>query len=224
MRLSIIAFTLTPLCGVDGLQPRAPPRTTPTFLSSYLSELLTGSSTTTRAGTNGQDNSIDFFSPATTNYNTFPKASLLNEDKVPSTIILPDETVMAPLAYAQIQQIIDVSRPYYNLRDEHLVYSSKTGVPAGFVCQVKAEMPLGREAGEMASGEAGRHMAIAGSVAAALNNPKDGKHYYLALDVEFEQFPVELVFLLSLPTSAQVTSTAILPYLLRFYAPISAIS
>jgi hypothetical protein len=51
-------------------------------------------------------------------------------------------------------------------------------------------MPLSYESGTMAVAEAGRHTAIAGSVAAALLNKEagtKGRHYYLALDANLRQ-------------------------------------
>lgn len=104
------------------------------------------------------------------------------------------------LDYDQVQQIIDVSRPYYKLENERQVtvplsddqtaenMHSKTPMQNGFLCTVDPDMAVGREAGTISSAEAGRHMAIAGSVAAALNQPKtkSGKHYYLAFEFELK--------------------------------------
>ena len=88
------------------------------------------------------------------------------------------------LNYDKIQSIIDVSRPYYNLCNERLVADNGLTFGKAFVCTVKPEMPIGSEIGPICAAEAGRHLAIAGSVAAALNQPscRPGKHYYLALD------------------------------------------
>jgi len=100
------------------------------------------------------------------------------------------------LDYSEIQNIIDVSRPYYKLENEFQVDIPATAtngltsaMPLGFSCTVDPEMSIGREAGSPISfPEAGRHMAIAGSVVAALNQPptKNGKHYYLAMDCHLE--------------------------------------
>lgn len=51
------------------------------------------------------------------------------------------------------------------------------GTVSGFV---RTEQPLGRERGPITGAEAGRHLAILGSCAAALANPRGEKHYYLA--------------------------------------------
>ena len=88
-----------------------------------------------------------------------------------------------PLGYEQfIQTRIDVSRPYYILENERAVMCTETRNPLGFFCTAEREMPLGREGGEFSTAEAGRHMAIAGSIAAALRQTNEGKFYYLALD------------------------------------------
>ena len=78
--------------------------------------------------------------------------------------------------YDQIQNSIDVSRPYHKLQNEHMVSTpavncNKT-LQNGFICTVKPEMPTGREVGPISAAEAGRHMGIAGSIAAALNQPE----------------------------------------------------
>ena len=88
------------------------------------------------------------------------------------------------LPYDEIQSIIDVSRPYYNLCNERLVADNGQTFGKAFVCTVKPEMPIGSEIGPVCAAEAGRHLAIAGSVAAALYQPssRPGKYYYLALD------------------------------------------
>ena len=84
------------------------------------------------------------------------------------------------MSYEAIQNIIDVSRPYYALTNECEV--KVDGKSIGFVAEVDQEMPFPYEGGQMGSSETVRHMAIAGSIAAALANPKKGKHYYLALN------------------------------------------
>lgn len=120
----------------------------------------------------------------------------------------PKESRKQKLDYDDIQKIIDVSRPYYKLENEICV-SSDSQVNSnkmeeepplathhnpimqhGFCCTVEPEMSIGREQGSHISfSEAGRHMAIAGSVVAALNQPaskKNGKRYYLAMDCLLE--------------------------------------
>ena len=93
------------------------------------------------------------------------------------------DAVFSTLCYDNfISERICVSRPYYMLENDKAVLADLENAIA-FSCSVTPKMPLGRECGDMIGGEAGRHMAIAGSVAAALRQkPKSGKHYYLALD------------------------------------------
>lgn len=55
-------------------------------------------------------------------------------------------------------------------------------VKAPFLASSTPESALGREAGPICGGEAGRHLAILGSCAAALANARPGKHYYLATE------------------------------------------
>jgi hypothetical protein len=101
------------------------------------------------------------------------------------------EEIHEKISYDDIQNLIDVSRPYYNLKDEHLVKDFTTGDTLGFAATVIPKMPLSYESGTMTAAEAGRHTVIAGSVAAALFNQEvlgnNGKHYYLALDAHLRQ-------------------------------------
>ena len=88
------------------------------------------------------------------------------------------------MPYDEIQSIIDISRPYYNLCNERLVADNGQTFGKASVCTIKPEIPIGSEFGPICAAEAGRHLAIVGSVAAALNQPssRPGKYYYLALD------------------------------------------
>lgn len=58
------------------------------------------------------------------------------------------------------------------------------GTVSGFV---RPEQPLGRERGPITGAEAGRHLAILGSCAAALANPRQERHYYLAVAAELRR-------------------------------------
>jgi hypothetical protein len=129
-----------------------------------------------------------------------------------------EDPIRRPLKYEQIQKIIDVARPYYKLENEAAIESSPDDINTtnlyeeqpmiSFMCTVKPEMPLCREPGPMASAEAGRHMAIAGSIAAALNNSKKSKHYYLALKNELTSIALpDDVTTSSTSTSSGVEST-----------------
>lgn len=76
---------------------------------------------------------------------------------------------------------IDVLPPYYALRDVALDEHGDV------TAQVSIEQPLGAEIGPISGAEAGRHLAIAGSVAAAFGNPAAGRHHYLATDAELRR-------------------------------------
>lgn len=58
---------------------------------------------------------------------------------------------------------------------------------------VAAEHPMLAEAGPIAAAEAGRHLAILGSCAAAMNNPTRARHYYLAREAYLERANSALV-------------------------------
>merc|ERR1712238_221724 len=82
--------------------------------------------------------------------------------------------VIENISYDAIQDLIDVSRPYHNLKNEAVVTNQNTGAFQGFSATVTPEMPLSYESGTMTAAEAGRHTAIAGSVATALLNQQQG--------------------------------------------------
>ncbi len=69
---------------------------------------------------------------------------------------------------------ICVTRPYFAL--ENLERDCTDQLVAG----VNVETPCLNEVGPITAAEAGRHLAILGSCAAADANPANGKHYYLA--------------------------------------------
>jgi hypothetical protein len=125
----------------------------------------------------------------------------LNNDIIPTNVakkiehpLTTQKGNMENISYDAIQDLIDVSRPYYNLKDETIITDLTTGTFNGFAATVTPEMPLSYESGYMTAAEAGRHTAIAGSVAASLLNKEagtKGKHYYLALDANLIQEPVD---------------------------------
>ena len=82
---------------------------------------------------------------------------------------------------AEIFERIDVLPPYFAL----------TGVtlqaPTTITATAPIEQPLGHEIGPISGAEAGRHLAICGSIAAAWANPKAGRFHYLATDAEFRR-------------------------------------
>jgi hypothetical protein len=73
-----------------------------------------------------------------------------------------------------IHSLIEVRAPYFAL--EQLDVRS-AGIATA---KVNVQQPRGRELGELAAAEAGRHLAILGSCACASLAPEAGKHFYLA--------------------------------------------
>ncbi len=69
---------------------------------------------------------------------------------------------------------VSVQAPYLALRNLEVL-------GAGWVAaEAPVEYPLGREVGPMSAAEAGRHLALVGSLAAASLQADDRQHYYLA--------------------------------------------
>ena len=85
------------------------------------------------------------------------------------------------LSVDEIFSRIDVLPPYYALRD---VAVDELG---DVTATVRIEQPLGAEIGPVSGAEAGRHLAIIGSLAAAAEHPADGRHHYLATDAEIRR-------------------------------------
>lgn len=76
----------------------------------------------------------------------------------------------------EVREKICVRPPYFKLTD--LAPFGHDGVQA----YVLFESPPGLERNERASAEVARHLAILGSCALARNNPRAGRHYYLATE------------------------------------------
>lgn len=76
---------------------------------------------------------------------------------------------------------IDVTPPYFALSD---IGVDERG---DVVATAPIEQPFGMEIGPITGAEAGRHLAIAGSLAAALRQPTAGRHHYLATDAEIRR-------------------------------------
>ena len=93
--------------------------------------------------------------------------------------------------YTDALPYIDVTPPYFALRNLSLLPPSSAGFPAvtGTFSREQALPP--QNANSFCGSELGRHAAILGSVAAAYSNPVKAKHYYLALDAtaDFVYFP-----------------------------------
>jgi len=85
-----------------------------------------------------------------------------------------DATALQPRVFSPLD-LIEVRAPYCALRD---VRSSQ---PGDATASVHPELPMDMEAGPVCAAEAGRHMAILGSVACATHKRESGKRlYYLA--------------------------------------------
>ncbi|MEM7094258.1 MAG: hypothetical protein AAF567_14745 [Actinomycetota bacterium] len=85
------------------------------------------------------------------------------------------------LSTDELFERIDVLPPYYALRE---VTVDATGLVHAIA---PIQQPLGAEIPPLSAAEAGRHLAICGSVAASLANPKAGRFHYLATDAEFRR-------------------------------------
>mmetsp|Transcript_20885 Transcript_20885/g.41923 ORF Transcript_20885/g.41923 Transcript_20885/m.41923 type:complete len:241 (-) Transcript_20885:965-1687(-) len=97
---------------------------------------------------------------------------------------------LVPLRFeADIENFIDISRPYYALENEHKITDGETGEVIGFVCTGRREMPTSRDSGGLACGEVGRHMAAAGTVAASLKNQSKNRFHYLASNYRVDVSP-----------------------------------
>ena len=79
-----------------------------------------------------------------------------------------------PVSTEEIFKLIDVREPYYALQD--LMFEQDNSVSA----KIPIQQDLYYEPLPISSSETGRHLAVLGSCACALNNPNKAKHYYLA--------------------------------------------
>jgi hypothetical protein len=91
----------------------------------------------------------------------------------------------AEYAPEQLLSRIEVSAPYLALREvqvdaDHVVSAT-----------VDREYAMGLEAGVISVAEAGRHLAILGSLAAASQQPTDERHFYLAHRAHIVSFPAQ---------------------------------
>lgn len=85
------------------------------------------------------------------------------------------------LSRAELFARICVRDPYFALHAVKVVGDGE--VTAG----VPVEQETGRECSPINAAEVGRHLAILGSCAASLVNPKEGQHYYLARRARLER-------------------------------------
>ncbi|MBK8012122.1 MAG: hypothetical protein IPK13_12300 [Deltaproteobacteria bacterium] len=80
----------------------------------------------------------------------------------------------------ELFELIEVRPPYFAIED---ICRLQDGT---LVATVPVEQALGDEDAAISSAEAGRHLAILGSCAAALANPERTKHFYLAYEANFK--------------------------------------
>jgi hypothetical protein len=82
--------------------------------------------------------------------------------------------------------------PLICVRDPYFAYQ-RFDVESGTVTSsIATEQPLRGEVGPMCAAEAGRHLAILGSCAAAMANPTRARHYYLAREAYAERTRVHV--------------------------------
>ncbi|MEM7321807.1 MAG: hypothetical protein AAF531_01875 [Actinomycetota bacterium] len=86
-----------------------------------------------------------------------------------------------PVSTEEIFSRIDVTPPYYALRD---VTRNDDGTVEASASRIQ---DLGQQVGPITAADAARHMAIMGSVGAGLDNPEPDRHMYLAYDAEFRR-------------------------------------
>lgn len=77
--------------------------------------------------------------------------------------------------------------PLICVRDPYFAFQSFNVASQAVMTSVAPEHPLGDELGPIAAAEAGRHLAILGSCAAAMENPIRARHYYLAREAYLER-------------------------------------
>ena len=98
--------------------------------------------------------------------------------KEQSNFTEPDDAAILDLIHSndleeRIQRLICVTKPYYALKN---LQESGNALQA----EINIENIFSGESTIISGAEAGRHLAILGSCALALQNPLDEKHYYLA--------------------------------------------
>jgi acyl-coenzyme A thioesterase PaaI-like protein len=98
-----------------------------------------------------------------------------------------DKAISSENAGEELRQYIAVRQPYYAL-------SNITIARDGYlIADVPIEMKDHNEVPGISLSEAGRHVAILGTLALANENPRKEKHYYLATDAMFERTHPEAI-------------------------------
>jgi 3-hydroxymyristoyl/3-hydroxydecanoyl-(acyl carrier protein) dehydratase len=94
--------------------------------------------------------------------------------------MLAEQPASFSMAARDIYPLICVRDPYFAFQRFDVDSETVTSV-------LSAEHPLVNEVGPIAAAEAGRHLAILGSCAAAMANPTRARHYYLAREAYIER-------------------------------------
>jgi hypothetical protein len=82
-------------------------------------------------------------------------------------------TSLRPLSFEDdIEDFLDIARPYYALTNEHAIVYKESGEMRGFLCTGRVEIPAGCENSDIPWADAIRQMAAAGTVTALLHNPQ----------------------------------------------------
>ncbi|SDU92396.1 hypothetical protein [Pseudomonas mucidolens] len=97
------------------------------------------------------------------------------------TFQIPSQSERVAVDMAKMASSIAVQRPYFAFRSLYKVLS-EWDIWGDF----KPEQPLGSESGPLATAEAGRHLAILGSCAAALSQTEGERVYYLAAQAKWD--------------------------------------
>jgi hypothetical protein len=97
--------------------------------------------------------------------------------------ILTSKSAFAPLLINKedLFRLIDIKEPYFAL--QNIFVDDKKFVTA----HIPIQQPIGSEVGPISTGEASRHMAVAGTISCAYSNPIKKKHYYLAYSGNFKR-------------------------------------
>jgi len=96
---------------------------------------------------------------------------------------------------------ISVSEPYYALTDIAWGVDGET-----LIATVPPIPPAHPEVGATETAQVSRHLAILGSCAAALTNPSEQRHHYLATSATFERLGEPTTTALDEPTTATATA------------------
>lgn len=97
---------------------------------------------------------------------------------------------------------ISVSAPYFGFTDiEH------DPAGTGLVATVAPSPPPEPEVGAIEAAQVARHLAILGSCAAALTNPKEQRHHYLAVHASYERVGHPPIAALTEPMQATAAAT-----------------